>query len=165
MIEAVSTSSVQSASLRVPPQGSAALPVPATTAQVGSSEFISSRIRVDNELDLAILEFRSSDTGDVVRQYPTEPQIRAFQRAAQAAAEKEAMVAASAKAARDTKLMQQELSAPSSGGGHQLTSVQPVAVSLGTSAAATAPVSASAVSAPSAAPTTDAGTASQSVLA
>lgn len=57
--------------------------------------FISSRIRVDTELDKAILEFRSSETGDVIRQYPTESQIRAFQRASQIAAEKEAVALSS----------------------------------------------------------------------
>ena len=44
---------------------------------------LSSRIRVDNFLDLAILEVRSQETGDVIRQFPTEFQIRAFQRASE----------------------------------------------------------------------------------
>lgn len=42
--------------------------------------FFSTRIRVDNFLDLAIIEIRSSETGDVVRQFPTEKQIEAFKR-------------------------------------------------------------------------------------
>lgn len=39
------------------------------------------RVRVDNEIDLAILELRSMDSGDVLQQYPTEAQIQAFLRA------------------------------------------------------------------------------------
>jgi len=38
---------------------------------------------MDNLLDLAILEFRSAETGDVIRQFPTERQIAAFQQAAE----------------------------------------------------------------------------------
>lgn len=40
-------------------------------------------IRMDNQLDMAIIEYRAADTGDVVRQYPTEAQIQAFSRAAE----------------------------------------------------------------------------------
>ncbi len=47
------------------------------------NSFTTSSIRVDNLLDLAILEFRASDTGDILRQYPTEQQLQSFQRAAQ----------------------------------------------------------------------------------
>ena len=49
--------------------------------------YLSSRIRVDNLLNVAILEVRSTDTGDVIRQYPTEQQIQAFQRASEALAD------------------------------------------------------------------------------
>lgn len=89
MIEAVSTSPVQSGSLRPSSQNGALSPAVEAAVQADAF-FISSRIRVDTELDKAILEFRSSETGDVIRQYPTESQIRAFQRASQIAAEKEA---------------------------------------------------------------------------
>ncbi len=47
------------------------------------NSFSTSRIRVDNLLDVAILEIRSHDTGDVIRQFPTEQQIASFQRAAE----------------------------------------------------------------------------------
>ena len=40
-------------------------------------------MRVDNILNLAIIEYRSSETGDVINQYPTEAQIQAFSRAAE----------------------------------------------------------------------------------
>jgi hypothetical protein len=38
---------------------------------------------MDNLLDMAILEYRDIDNGDILRQYPSESQIRAFQRAAE----------------------------------------------------------------------------------
>lgn len=41
------------------------------------------RIRIDNQLNMAIIEYRSNETGDVVRQYPTEAQIQAFSRASE----------------------------------------------------------------------------------
>lgn len=80
MIESVNTVPVQSsAALKAMPQSSASYSVAANVS--AAANFISSRIRVDNLLDMAILEVRSSDTGDVVRQFPTEYQIRAFQQA------------------------------------------------------------------------------------
>lgn len=82
MIEAVNTSQAVS-QLRVPPQAATVMPVSANLATSQSVSFISSRIRVDTQADLAILEFRSNQTGDVIRQYPTENQIRAIQRAAE----------------------------------------------------------------------------------
>lgn len=55
---------------------------PEVSGSVQNESFISSRIRVDNLLDLAILEFRSQE-GEVLRQFPTQGQIQAFQRAAE----------------------------------------------------------------------------------
>lgn len=52
---------------------------------------VTSRIRIDNKLDIAILEIRASDTGDVVNQYPTKAQIQAFGRAAELDARREAV--------------------------------------------------------------------------
>lgn len=81
MIDAVNTSTVQSASLRPTSQTVAFSPVSAAASF--SSQYVSSRIRMDNQLNVAILEFRSGSSGEVIRQYPTEFQLRAFQRAAQ----------------------------------------------------------------------------------
>jgi len=67
-------------------------PESARSSVVSSSppvSFTSSRIRVDNLLDIAILEVRSGETGDIIRQYPTEQQIVAFQRASEALAASE----------------------------------------------------------------------------
>ena len=69
---------IQNAQAAIP-----AAPTPETPARVPRESFTSSRIRVDNFLDLAILEVRSQETGDIIRQYPTERQIEAFQRAAE----------------------------------------------------------------------------------
>lgn len=48
-------------------------------------------IRIDNNLDMAIIEYRSSE-GEVVHQYPTEAQIQAFSRAAEIEARSEQAV-------------------------------------------------------------------------
>jgi hypothetical protein len=82
MIDTVGTSTLQSQALRTASQAAVAA-FASGTAAVPSKQFITSRIRVDNLLNVAILEYRSSDTGEVVRQYPTDPQMRAIQRAAQ----------------------------------------------------------------------------------
>lgn len=59
-----------------------AVSAPEVSGSVRNESFISSRIRVDNLLDLAILEYRSQE-GEVIRQFPTQGQIQAFQRAAE----------------------------------------------------------------------------------
>ncbi len=56
-----------------------------------ADSFFSTRIRMDNFLDLAIIEIRSSETGDVIRQFPTEKQIEAFKRS-ETATEKDRML-------------------------------------------------------------------------
>lgn len=78
MIESISTLSVQSSVLRIQPQSNSDS---APTAQaVSAPEFATSRIRVDNLQNIAILEVISEE-GDVIRQYPSESQIKAFKRA------------------------------------------------------------------------------------
>ena len=81
MIESVSTLPVQSVALRSPSQDQN--PAPASDI-AAPSNFVSSRVRVDNLQNVSILEYRSSE-GDIVRQYPTEAQIQAFKRAARIA--------------------------------------------------------------------------------
>ncbi len=84
MIDVVSTLSV-STSVRQQPQAgvSASTSGDADASHFDPANFVSSRIRVDNLQNVAILEYRSSRTGEVVRQYPTQSQIQAFKRAAQ----------------------------------------------------------------------------------
>ena len=87
-ITAVAASPVQS---RVETQTTAPAPEPKLENNLPEpgTGFTTSTIRVDANLDLAILEFKSSETGDILRQYPTESQIADYQRAAQLEAQKE----------------------------------------------------------------------------
>jgi hypothetical protein len=81
MIEAVGTLSNATS---VPRASAPARSSASSAPRIQPSElFVSSRIRVDNELDMAIIEIRSQETGDIIRQYPTESQIRAFVRASE----------------------------------------------------------------------------------
>lgn len=86
MIESVSTSFVQGASMRSSPQTGSAYAVSNAVSAASSADVprYGTRlyVRLDSGAERAILEVRSSDTGDVVKQYPSEAQIRAFQRAA-----------------------------------------------------------------------------------
>lgn len=82
MVDAVSTLISQSAAPRSQPQNTAA-PVSAEPVQSASPDLVISNIRVDNLQNVAILEYRSAKTGDVLRQYPTQGQINAFKRAEQ----------------------------------------------------------------------------------
>ena len=78
MIESISTLSVQSSVLRYQPQSNTdSAPTPQA---ISAPEFATSRIRVDNLQNIAILEVISEE-GDVIRQYPSESQIKAFKRA------------------------------------------------------------------------------------
>lgn len=79
MIESVSTFSVQGSNLRQASQVTSVLYAAQETST--SANLPSWRIRVDNSLDRAIIEVRSSESGKVIRQYPTEAQLRAFARA------------------------------------------------------------------------------------
>ncbi len=81
MIEAVGTLSVQSNALRSQPQNNIAA-ISAESAGSPQGAFINSRVRVDNLLDVAILEFRNSG-GEVIRQYPSKAQLRGYERAAE----------------------------------------------------------------------------------
>lgn len=80
MIESVSTLPAQTSALRVTSQSA---PASAAVSQQSYPSLVSLRVRVDNDLNKAILEVRSNDTGEVVAQYPSAAQIRAFQRAAE----------------------------------------------------------------------------------
>lgn len=87
MIDAVSNTSSVSAGVtqRSVPQASVSSASPGTLAAavtVQSSPVGTPRIRIDNNLDMAIIEYRSAE-GDIVHQYPTEAQIQAFSRAAE----------------------------------------------------------------------------------
>ena len=50
---------------------------------------ITRTITIDNNINRAILEIRDNNSGDVVRQFPTEGQLKAYQTAQQFAASRE----------------------------------------------------------------------------
>jgi glutamate-1-semialdehyde aminotransferase len=97
MIESVGTASVQGSSLRVNPQAGSSYAVSSAVAAAVQSDLpkygTRLAVRLDSAAQRAILEVRSSETGEVVNQYPSEAQMRAFQQAAR-------LEAAQAQAAR-----------------------------------------------------------------
>ena len=85
MIDAVSTLSVQSGAMRGNSQNVASLAATGAGVDKSSSSLpkLGTRlyVRIDSAAERAILEVRASETGEVVNQYPSEAQIKAFQRA------------------------------------------------------------------------------------
>ena len=87
MVDAVSSVSlVQNATLKQSAQSEDASAASATASATASSaadqnNYVSSSIFMDNLQNVAILEYRSLTTGEVVQQYPTQSQIDAFKRA------------------------------------------------------------------------------------
>lgn len=167
MINTISTVSAGGPAARATAQAAASYVPTAPVANSYNDFFISSRIRMDNQLDMAILEFRSSETGDVVRQYPTESQIRAFQRAAELEAREtesrqRAQVEASLQQTRNTNTPEPSLNTAQvqSDNNNPAPSVQQQSASIVANTYAAAPSSGGASSA-----STDAATSSaQSVL-
>lgn len=82
MIDAVGTLSVSNTNLRASSQA-AVVSAAASTAGRAAGGFVSSYIRVDNLQNIAILEVRETDTGEVLQQFPSKSQIQAFKRAEQ----------------------------------------------------------------------------------
>mgnify|MGYP001617853304 CR=1 FL=1 len=85
MVEAVTLMTLQGTAPRQVSQAAVAASS-APPAQSSDGEFVSSYIRIDNLQNVVILEYRSSKTGEVVDQFPTQAQISAFKHAEQAAA-------------------------------------------------------------------------------
>lgn len=54
---------------------------PDKTQEVARAPYVSPYISLDRGSNRAVLQIRDSDTGDVVRQYPTESQLRAYRNA------------------------------------------------------------------------------------
>jgi hypothetical protein len=79
MVEAVGSVSFSPTFARQAVPGAVSIAVSATPLPDISP--IASGIRVDNLRNVAILEYRSVKTGEVVRQYPSEAQIAAFRQA------------------------------------------------------------------------------------
>jgi len=109
MIDSVGTLSVQASALRSSASQSVVASAPQT--QQAYPSLVSLRVRVDNQLNKAILEVRSNDTGEVVEQYPSPAQIRAFQRAAQLQAQQAQREEAARQAAAQQQVKAATLSA------------------------------------------------------
>lgn len=52
-----------------------------TQEATSQTPYISQHIKVDSTYNKAVLQIRDSDTGDVVRQFPTEGQLKAYRTA------------------------------------------------------------------------------------
>ena len=81
MVDAVNTVSLQGSALRSSPQGASVASDVAAVSAASSADFVTSGIVVDNLQNMAILEYRSSKTGEIIQQYPTQAQIEAFKSA------------------------------------------------------------------------------------
>ncbi len=54
---------------------------PEKVQEVAQAPYVSPYISVDRQSNKAVLQIRDSDTGDVVRQFPTEGQLKAYRTA------------------------------------------------------------------------------------
>lgn len=57
--------------------------------EAARAPYISPYISIDRQYNKAVLQIRDSDTGDVVTQYPTEGQLKAYQAAQRASSRSE----------------------------------------------------------------------------
>ena len=82
MIEAVKSTIAASAALKSGLEQSSPARAfaadPAKTASVPAAPYVSPTVRVDVNTKVAILEFKESDTGEVVMQVPSERQLSAY---------------------------------------------------------------------------------------
>lgn len=85
MIEAVNSvlSNVSASRGVVDQQSTARSPAanPDKIQEVAKTPYISPYISIDRQSNRAVLQIRDSDTGDVVRQFPTEGQLKAYRTA------------------------------------------------------------------------------------
>ncbi|MCK5555711.1 MAG: hypothetical protein KAI76_05700 [Alphaproteobacteria bacterium] len=82
MVDAINMFTIQSTMPRFTPRD-ACFSVSENSFQSADVDFVISSIRVDNLQNVAILEYRSGKTGEVMQQFPTQTQIEAFKRAEQ----------------------------------------------------------------------------------
>ena len=54
---------------------------PERTQEAARTPFVSPAISIDKQSNRAVIQIRDSDTGDVVRQFPTEGQLKAYRQA------------------------------------------------------------------------------------
>jgi len=65
---------------------------PERVQEVAQAPYVSPYISMNIDYNKAVLQIRDSDTGDVVRQFPTESQMEAYRKAQAAQATREAQV-------------------------------------------------------------------------
>lgn len=119
MIEAVnSVLSNGAASKNVAAQTSTAKSLSANPDKVqeaARAPYVSPYISVDRRTNQTVLQIRDSDTGDVVRQYPTQGQLKAYQTAQEITTRREAQATENNEAPAAPQVEQtqrQEVSAP-----------------------------------------------------
>ncbi len=83
---------------------------PEKKQEVAKAPYVSPYISLDNAAQKAVLQIRDSDTGDVIRQYPTEGQLKAYRAAQEVSARVEHAKESS------TQNDAPSISAPSEGG-------------------------------------------------
>lgn len=69
---------------------------PEKVQEVAQAPYVSPYISMNLEYDKAVLQIRDSDTGDVVRQFPSESQLEAYRKAQAASAERDALASINA---------------------------------------------------------------------
>jgi len=82
---------------------------PERVQEVAQAPYVSPYISVDSSSNRAVLQIRDSDTGDVVRQFPTEGQLKAY-RTAQSFVDK--AESSNSRVVVDTEAPRTELEAP-----------------------------------------------------
>lgn len=53
---------------------------PGKVQEAAIAPYLSTKIRMDNDFDKAVLEFRSTETGDVLSQTPSKQQLQAYRK-------------------------------------------------------------------------------------
>lgn len=56
---------------------------PDKVQEVAKAPYVSPYVSIDRNANKAVLQIRDSDTGDVIRQFPTEGQLKAYRNAQQ----------------------------------------------------------------------------------
>lgn len=80
--------------------------------QIAQAPYVSPYISVDLNFDRAVLQIRDSETGDVVRQFPTESQLEAYRRAQTAQQVQQQQTAEPAPSVEASSGQQQVVQAP-----------------------------------------------------
>lgn len=117
MIEAVNSVLSNTSANRVATEQQSTLRSYATNPdrvqEVARAPYVSPHISIDKNYNKAILQIRDSDTGDVLRQYPTEGQLKAYRTAQQFSERQKARAHVEAPSTKETPTHQPVQKAPS----------------------------------------------------